>query len=212
MKIDQAYDLWAEIYDTNVNKTRDLEKHAAQTILAKYEFSSVLDLGCGTGKNSTWLSARAKKLLGVDFSQKMLQLAREKINGTHVGFLQADINKPWRFSEKKFDLVSCSLVLEHIKNLNFIFEQTRRALQIGGKFYLCELHPFKQYAGIKARFMRDGSLFELETHTHHITDYLAAAGKQHFKLLQLQEWFDDSNRSNLPRLIAFVFERTKDEN
>ena len=52
MSIENAYNIWANQYDTNENRTRDLDKKSTIETLSKYEFENVLELGCGTGKNT----------------------------------------------------------------------------------------------------------------------------------------------------------------
>ena len=63
MSIEKAYNTWAEQYDTNENKTRDLDIKATIETLSKYKFKYVLELGCGTGKNTKWLLRKAKRCL-----------------------------------------------------------------------------------------------------------------------------------------------------
>jgi len=66
----QAYNNWAQQYDTNKNLTRDLEAKALRATLSKIHFANVLEPGCGTGKNSEWLITRAKKVVAVDFQKR----------------------------------------------------------------------------------------------------------------------------------------------
>src|SRR5947199_3821442 len=73
------YNQWSASYDEVENKTRDLEKEAGQKILSSIQFDSVLELGCGTGKNTEWLSTKAKHLLAVDLSEEMMAKAKEKV-------------------------------------------------------------------------------------------------------------------------------------
>ena len=54
--IEKAYNSWAIQYDTNKNKTRDLDVKSTITTLSKYDFKNVLELGSGTGKNTVWRS------------------------------------------------------------------------------------------------------------------------------------------------------------
>jgi ubiquinone/menaquinone biosynthesis C-methylase UbiE len=207
MTIDKAYNKWADNYDSSENKTRDLERKAARLTLDKYQFKTVIELGCGTGKNTEWLIERAEEIIGVDFSEEMLARAREKIISARVHFQHADLTKSWEVQDNYADLISCSLTLEHIADLNFIFEQANKKLKPGGKFYLCELHPFKQYQGSKARFEGEQGTVELEVFTHHISEYLEAGLSNGLKLLKLKEWWDDDNKTEIPRLISFVFEK-----
>jgi ubiquinone/menaquinone biosynthesis C-methylase UbiE len=201
----QAYDRWAESYDTIINKTRDLEQAAAKSFLETANFSTVIEVGCGTGKNTVWIASKADQLLALDFSEAMMKVAKAKIIDDHVKFIQADITKPWNFG--KATLVTCSLVLEHIENIGFIFEQVAESLHPGGLFYLCELHPYKQLQASRARFEYEGKLVELEYFIHHISDFVQAAQHNGLTCPKLQEWFDDDNRQTIPRLVSFLFEK-----
>jgi ubiquinone/menaquinone biosynthesis C-methylase UbiE len=205
MDTQQAYNEWAATYDTMANKTRDLELLAAQNILASADFSSVLEIGCGTGKNTSWIAEKTNDLTAVDFSEGMLKVAMEKIKLPQVNFQQADLTKPWHF--KKVSLIICSLVLEHIENIDFIFEQAANVLQPGGCFYVCELHPYKQLEGKRAKFEKGNGTVELEYFIHHISDFFSAATKNGMYCNDIKEWFDDSNRLANPRLVSFLFFR-----
>jgi ubiquinone/menaquinone biosynthesis C-methylase UbiE len=70
MSIEKAYNIWAKQYDTNINRTRDLDKIATIEILSKYEFENVLELGCGTGKNTNWLLEKATLIIGLIFHKQ----------------------------------------------------------------------------------------------------------------------------------------------
>ena len=119
----QAYNRWAEQYDTNVNKTRDLEAIALRRTLANKTFNRILEIGCGTGKNTEWLQTISREMVAVDLSEEMLAKAKEKITAASVSFRQADITQDWTFAEGPFDLITFSLVLEHIEDLHPIFDK-----------------------------------------------------------------------------------------
>ena len=144
MNVQQAYNEWAESYDTVQNKTRDLEAKALRESIAFSEPLDILEIGCGTGKNTEWLLKGAKHLFAADFSAEMLSKAKEKIKAETVEFRQFDLREDWAFSENHFDLITCSLALEHIENIDFVFRQAFRVLRKNGLFYIGELHPFKQ--------------------------------------------------------------------
>lgn len=207
MCIEKAYDIWAEQYDTNNNRTRDLDIKATKQTLSKYSFNSVLELGCGTGKNTQWLLTKASYVLGIDFSKEMLKIAKEKINDERFEYKKADINNKWGIKNKNFDLITSSLTLEHIRNLNHIFTQAHTQLKDNGLFFLCELHPFKQYKGTKAQYETINGTEELEVYTHHTSEYIECAKKNGFKLIEINEWFDDVAKKAIPRLISIVFKK-----
>jgi malonyl-CoA O-methyltransferase len=203
MSVQKAYDLWSATYDEVENKTRDLEKRACEAILSTIEFDDVIELGGGTGKNTSWLAERAKKVLSVDLSEEMQAVAKQKVKAENVEFQTADINRPWNFHVT--DLITCSLILEHVEDLDLVFAQAREHLKPGGYFYICELHPFKQYSGSKARFETDGDVQVLDCFVHNVTDYTNAAMANGFSVARIDEWFDDDDRREIPRLLSFLF-------
>lgn len=205
MNTEQAYNIWAKQYDINLNKTRDLEALVLRNTLRDISFHDCLEIGSGTGKNTVWLIEKAKHITAVDLSAEMLAKAKEKIHSNHIDFVQADINKPWYFAKRQYDLVTFSLVLEHIYDLENIFKEVASALKKGGHVYVGELHPFKQYGGSKARFETEDGLQVVKCFNHHISDFIIAAEKNDLKLVLLDEHFDDDNRNEIPRILTLVF-------
>ncbi len=202
MNTQQAYDQWSDQYDTNINRTRDLEAIALRNVLANIPAIDILEIGCGTGKNSAWLVTKAKTLVAVDLSTEMLAKAKKKL--PTCNFIQADITGPWNFTNRLFDLVIFSLVLEHIQNLDFIFSETARILRPGGQIYIGELHPFKQYSGTKARFETENGVTVVDCYTHHISDFVNNAKKHGFVMNDLQEWWDDDKKESVPRILSLM--------
>ena len=120
-------------------------------------------------------------------------------------FLLADITRQWPCAEESADLVVCNLVLEHIEDLSFVFSEAHRSLVEGGRFFICELHPFLQYQGKKARFQRDQGTIEIQAFVHHLSDFLGAAGDAGLALDGCREWWHEEDQGQPPRLVSFVF-------
>ncbi len=205
MNTEEAYNKWAVQYDNNENKTRDLEALALRIILKDYDFTSSIELGCGTGKNTSWLSAKSKEHLAVDFSEEMLAFARAKTKASSIQFIKADLTQAWNFGVEKFDLATFSLVLEHIENLDHIFSECAKAIKADGLLYIGELHPYKQYAGSKARFESSGEMHYPDCYTHSISAFIQTAKKNNFRLLDLNEFYDAEN--DLPRILTLLFKK-----
>lgn len=203
----QAYNTWASQYDTNNNKTRDLEATALRSSMATIPFENCLEIGCGTGKNTLWLIEKAKHITAVDLSEEMLARAKEKIKSERVEFRQADITKEWNFTGQLYALITFSLVLEHIEDLDHIFNQAARALHPGGHIYIGELHPFKQYTGSKARFDTETGQQVLQCFNHHISDFTQPAKKYGLSIADINEYFDSSDRNEIPRVLALVLQK-----
>ena len=207
MTTQQAYNNWASQYDTNNNKTRDLEAKAIRDTLNNILFKNVLEIGCGTGKNTEWVVTKANEVTAVDLSESMLAHAKEKITSDKIHFIQADITLPWTFTSKMYDLVIFSLVLEHIRTLDFIFNEVSKLLKPGGYVYIGELHPFKQYSGSKARFETEEGIQVIECFDHHISDFIQIPKKYGLQLIDLNEYFDDNNRREIPRILTIVLHK-----
>lgn len=207
MNVQEAYNIWSEIYDTNKNFTRDLDEKATKSVLSEIKFKNVLEIGCGTGKNTLRFEKKAEFVCAVDFSEKMLEIAKQKIKSEKVKFYKADITENWNFTNEKFDLISINLVLEHIENLDFIFKQAYEKLETNGFLFVSELHPFKQYLGSKARFEMNNQTNELKVFTHNISDFWKVAQKNNFKCLKINEWKTEDEENEVPRLISFLFKK-----
>lgn len=207
MDTKSAYDLWSKQYDSNENKTRDLEAKALRITLEKIEFNNCLEIGCGTGKNTEWLLTKANHISAVDISDEMITRAKEKIISGKVQFITADINKEWNFAETKYDLITFSLVLEHIENLDHIFKEASKVLKPEGYIYLGELHPYKQYLGTKARFETEDGLQILDCYNHNISDFVKSTRRYGLELKDINEFFDD-DITVIPRVLTIIFRKT----
>jgi malonyl-CoA O-methyltransferase len=207
MNIQSAYNNWSSTYDEAVNLTRDLDFEVMTKTFNSAKFNSILEIGCGTGKNTELLYHIAKKVYAIDFSEAMILKAKEKIKSENVFFSVADITNRWLTQDGFVNLITCNLVLEHIENLDFVFSEAHRCLYKHGSFFISELHPFRQYEGTKANFERDGTKIEIEAFVHHISDFLDAANKNGFKLLELKELWHEKDQNKPPRLVTFMFEK-----
>ena len=207
MNVQQAYNVWASQYDTNQNKTRDLEAKSLREMLRAIRIDRCLEIGCGTGKNTQWLIDNAVHITAVDLSEEMLAKAKEKVKTDRVTFRQADITTEWVFAEGQYNLVVFSLVLEHIDHLDPIFEKASRVLEAGGYLYIGELHPFKQYSGSKARFDTEAGTHIVSCFNHNVSDFIQAARVHGLTVSNLDEYFDDDDRTSIPRILTILFQK-----
>jgi len=208
MNTKEAYAHWSATYDADRNLTRDLDQIVTKASLADLRCKSILEIGCGTGKNTSLLAQIGEKVCALDFSESMIHQAKAKLRSDHVHFVVADITRPWPYEERSFDLIVCNLVLEHIQDLTFIFSEASRVLADAGRFFICELHPFRQYQGTQARFQRGAETVLILAFVHHISDFTETAARNGLSLHNLREWWhEEDERAKLPRLVSFIFEK-----
>jgi malonyl-CoA O-methyltransferase len=207
MNIQSAYNNWSSTYDEDKNLTRDLDADIVRNEFCDSRFDSILEVGSGTGKNTIFFSEIAKKVYALDFSERMISIAKEKVKAKNVAYTQTDITKKWPIKNNSIDLITCNLILEHIENLDFVFYETRRCLNKQGKLFINELHPYRQYEGKKATFNKDGKTIEIDAFVHNISDFLNSAETYRFKFLKLSEFWQASDKNNLPRILSLLFSK-----
>jgi ubiquinone/menaquinone biosynthesis C-methylase UbiE len=206
----RAYDRWSAQYDIDHNATRDLDAEVVRDAPLDVTGRRVLELGCGTGKNSAWLAERAAALIALDFSAGMLAVARERVRAPSTRFVEHDIREPWPVGSGEVDVVVGNLVLEHVRDLAPVFAEAARVLSVGGQLFLCELHPYRQLRGGQAHFT-DGATQEtvpVTAYLHSTSEYVNGALAAGFVLRELGEWLEsDAAEGAPPRLLSLLFER-----
>ena len=207
MSIQRAYTNWSPTYDQDRNLTRDLDEMVTKEELGKLRCEFILEIGCGTGKNTTLLAQIGQHVSAIDFSPGMIEKARQKLSLDNVTFTLSDITRPWPFRDQSFDLVVCNLVVEHISDLSFIFAQASRVLRDGGRFFISELHPFRQYQGTQARFQRDQETTLIPAFVHHISDFIDGGAANKLALARMKECWHPEDQNKPPRLVTFMFQK-----
>ena len=203
-EIARAYDRWARTYDTDANTTRDLDAEVLRRSSLAIDGRDVLELGCGTGKNTGWIAERARSVIGMDFSPGMLEVAHARVPLERVRLVQHDIRERWPIDDASVDLVIGNLILEHLSNVRPIFAEAARVLRPGGLMYSCELHPYRQLRGGQAHFTDEwsGEVVFAPAFQHTIAEYVNAAVAAGLTVQRLDEWTETGAASPaIPRLL-----------
>ena len=170
----------------------------------------VLELGCGTGKNTVWLAERASRVIGIDFSPGMLEVARDRVQLDRVTLIQHDVRERWPIDDACVDFVVANLILEHLSNVAPIFAEAARVLRRGGMMYSCELHPYRQLRGGQAHFTDEwsGETVFAPAFRHTIAEYVNAAVASGLTIHRLDEWTEtDAAPPAIPRLLSMQLTR-----
>lgn len=106
-----------------------------------------LDLACGTGDlGLIFVSSGAEKVICIDFSERMLDVARMKAKRKAVtgrlSYSRTDaLNLP--FPDATFDSVATGFSLRNVDGIAEMFEEVQRVLIPGGRFAVLELAHMK---------------------------------------------------------------------
>jgi SAM-dependent methyltransferase len=96
-------------------------------------------------------------------------------------------------------------VLEHIKDLGPVFQEARRVLRNGGRVYLAELHPYRQFDGTQAYFEDEatGETVVIDALTHPVSEFVNAGVEAGFAVREMGEWRAVGDEH--PRLLTIRF-------
>jgi SAM-dependent methyltransferase/uncharacterized protein YbaR (Trm112 family) len=110
----EARDAGAEGYDAHFSPTRNESEIRSTLAPVQVMNSTILDLGCGTGRVTRRLLQEARAVLAVDFSRVSLEVFAESLNQeNNVGLVLADATQIVVAADS-FDVVLSTEVLEHI--------------------------------------------------------------------------------------------------
>ena len=106
--------------------------------LSEIPYHTALDLGCGTGEMMRLIlqQKKDKSLYGIDLSEKMLEVAKEKL-GNHVNLILSD-SEQLPFSDSFFDVVYCNDSFHHYPAPDKVLSEVYRVLKPNGIFVMCD--------------------------------------------------------------------------
>ena len=132
-RLSRSYDRWVE---PAASKVREL----GMRLCPPAEGLSILDVGCGTGTQLALYNRPGCRLVGVDPSPAMLELARRKL-GTSAELRPADA-ACLPFADGTFDLVSVTFVLHEMEPEQRVrvLRECRRVTRPGGRILLMDFH------------------------------------------------------------------------
>lgn len=102
---------------------------------------NILDLGCGTGRNSNYLAERGNTVVGMDISKTAIDIAKTRASEMQlndVSYVVGDIGASYPFSDNYFDLIldiTSSNSLDEKERENYI-KEAFRALKNGGYLFV----------------------------------------------------------------------------
>lgn len=118
-----------------------VEKPALFSLCPDFKEKTVLDLGCGYGENcKEFARLGAKQVIGIDISEKMLQIANKENSSETVRFLCMSMNDLSSLNQK-FDVVLSSLAMHYIEDFDKLIKNIFELLDNGGQFIFSQEHP-----------------------------------------------------------------------
>ena len=171
-------DLTKKSYDSTAAEFHEktaqlLQRTAARSFLSYLPArATILDLGCGPGRDALYFSDKGHHVIGVDNSPKMIELARARAKGAL--FILSDI-ETFDYQESAYDGVWASASLLHISKamLPAVLNKIWKSLKPGGPFYFSmkegrgeRVEADQRYGGVEKfwNYVQEDELRELLTH------------------------------------------------
>jgi ubiquinone/menaquinone biosynthesis C-methylase UbiE len=170
--VQSGYARWARAYDTAANPLIRVEEPAVRALVDALPPGIALDAACGTGRHARYLHARGHRLIGVDASAAMLEVAREALPEAdlRLGDLTA-----LPLETASVDLVVYSLALTHCEDLGPPIAELARVVRPGGRLVVSDFHPLQLMIGGSAFFVdAGGRAGHVRSHAHAHEDYFTA--------------------------------------
>ncbi len=110
----------------------DLEKRLVSSLLERVPRGKALEIGCGTGHWTVFFQNKGFDVIGIDISEQMIAVAREKY--PQLNCQVADAENLAQFPDASFDAVFAITVLEFVDNPEKVIKQVKRILKPKGYF------------------------------------------------------------------------------
>lgn len=204
--VDDGYAEWHTIYDEMPNGLIDLEQPAVEAVLAGIEPGRALDAACGTGRLASVLAEHGHEVVGIDGSEPMLRVARDKVPAAtfETGDLAA-----LGFGDGEFDVVTCGLAIAHASDIRTPIAELARVTRYGGTMVLTDIHPFAVVLAGQAGYgTREGTFGFVRNYYHPIGEYLAIFSDLGLNVVEcIEPSQTEATLANLPS-YGFVPEAT----
>lgn len=119
-------------------------KQTKETIADIYKvntYQNVLEIGCGPGTWTEFLSEKSGNLIAVDISKGMLKQARNNIKSTNVTFLLGDFLEDSILSKYEFDAIFSIRAFEYFSNKEQAIKKANSLLKTGGIICIITKNP-----------------------------------------------------------------------
>lgn len=137
-------------------------------ILPNLKDKRVLDLGCGYGWHCLYAAENgASKVLGLDLSVKMLEVAETKKNSPVITYSNQNMAEV-DFPEDSFDLVISSLAIHYLEDFDNIVARIKKLLVNKGDFVFSVENPiFTAYGTGQKYFNEEGEMLDWPIDNYH---------------------------------------------
>jgi ubiquinone/menaquinone biosynthesis C-methylase UbiE len=185
MSMQEGYAQWSSSYDEPGNALLEVEGPILRKILDGLSVGVALDAACGTGRHSAYLASLGHKVIGVDASPEMLEVARAKI--PTGDFREGELHD-LPVADDSVDVVVCAIAGSDLAELTPVLAEFARVLRPGGHLVLSDSRGLIGDIGLPlARKRPDTTFGYIPVWSRLASDYLAVALPLGFEVRRCEE-------------------------
>ena len=137
---EEFFDGYMNIRSQKMNYNNCIEEPLMLKLIGDAGGKDILDIGCGTGELSSRLAQTADSVLGVDISQRMLDIAKEKNTSANILYEKLSMENIGSLG-KKFDMAVSSLAFHYVENFEKLILDISKLLKKRGSLVFSQEHP-----------------------------------------------------------------------
>ena len=118
-----------------------ISSHFSLSLDKNFSFSNLtlLDIGCGGGLLCEPFARLGAQVTGIDASKNNIEVAKIHAQKTNLQ-IQYLSKLPEEIKNKKFDVILCMEVIEHVDNVNFFVESCSKLLNKNGIIFFATIN------------------------------------------------------------------------
>ena len=175
----ESYNLSASVYDKLYGEEQTAKHIEGLKMIPPVNGSVILDAGCGSGLLLEKLNGLIDLAVGVDFSERMIKIARSKIKSENIEFVIGDVES-MPFRNDSFDTIFMFTVLNNTPKPLRALNEAWRILKEKGCLVVSFLK--KTFTEEDAQILLNESMFEIVNHSsdEKINDHIYICLKKSF--------------------------------
>ena len=197
-------------------------------LVGDYSGKTILDLGCGIGVFSKDFSVKAKKVVGLDISEKCIEYAKIKNSSDNIDYFTMDINN-LNLNKEKFDIVFSDMVFNYIEDYNKLLLNIYELLNDDGIVVFSQVHPISTASLGESSWVQDSNRlrFQLDNYSNvskryrnyfegnfelyhrRFEELINIAIKNNFEIVELFEPYTSEKEYNRPSFLLVKLKKKK---
>lgn len=147
-QISEAWDRVADEWTRHYGEHGDINRRyiidpVIFKLLGSVDGRSMLDAGCGNGYLCRLLAKKGAKMVGVDVSRRLVEIAKQKEKETPLGiaYYEGSLSRLVMLKDETFDVAVSNLVLMDLPDLGKAVKELYRVLKRNGRLIFSIMHP-----------------------------------------------------------------------